>query len=92
MCERHEDNEMLDEPEEAQCRVCGCGTGEADFEDIDDEFNPRHPMCPQCQREARLRNQTCEFCDAPAAYETDAGPLCDDHHSDYVDGFVSRDD
>lgn len=86
MCE-----DSQDDCEEALCSVCGCETGELDFEDIDDEFNPDEPMCPPCQAAKRLHNQTCEFCDEPAEYETDSGFLCDEHHSQYVDGYVSRD-
>lgn len=91
MCDHLNHQAEPEEAEEVQCRVCGCETGEADFERIDDEFNLRNPMCPNCQSEARLRSQTCEFCDEPAEYETDAGPLCDEHHSQYVDGFIGRD-
>nr|WP_057927199.1 hypothetical protein [Burkholderia ambifaria] len=79
------------EPEDAICPECGCETGESDYDDVDDEFNPDRPMCPACQAEKRIRNQCCEFCDNPAEYETDSGFLCCDHHSDYVDGYVDRD-
>jgi len=92
MCETHDHANEPDERPVFECRVCGCETGESAFEHVDDEFNPRNPTCPDCQREARLRGQICEFCDEPAEYETDTGPLCDYHHSHYVAGFVSRDD
>lgn len=83
-----EDNQV--EHEEALCGVCRCETGELDFEVIDDEFDPRQPMCPACQVAKRMHNQCCEYCDAPAEYETDSGFLCCDHHSDYVDGYIGR--
>ncbi|VWB43113.1 hypothetical protein BLA6863_01928 [Burkholderia lata] len=88
MCNCHEDPA---EPEGATCIVCGCETGEADFELVDDEFNEAHPMCPACQAESRMRGQCCEYCDNPAEYETESGFLCCDHHSDYVDAYVARD-
>jgi len=88
MCDHHYDQ---DEHEYALCGVCGCETGESDFEDVDDEFNSYKPMCPDCQAAERLRNQCCEYCDDPAEYETDSGFLCCEHHSQYVDGYMSRD-
>lgn len=85
------DHQNQDECEEALCSVCGGETGESDFEDIDDEFDPNEPMCPACQAAKRLNNQCCEYCDEPAEYETDAGSLCCEHHSQYVDGYISHD-
>lgn len=84
-------SDYQEEIQEALCKVCECETGEADFEDIDDDFNPYEPMCPPCQAEKRLCNQRCEYCDEPAEYETDSGFLCCEHHSQYVDGYVSCD-
>lgn len=77
--------------ERVHCLDCGCLTGAADFEDVDDEFDPRQPLCPSCQADRRIRRHRCEICGAQAEYETDAGFLCCDHHSDYVDGY-RRDD
>ena len=83
--------EIPDACEEALCGGCGCETRESDFDSIDDEFNPSQPMCPPCQASQRMRNQPCEHCDEPAEYETDSGFLCCEHHSQYVDGYISRD-
>lgn len=36
-------------------------------------------------------DQCCEYCDEPAEYETDSRFLCCEHHSQYVDGYISPD-
>ncbi|MGN7100305.1 hypothetical protein ACTHR6_01765 [Ralstonia holmesii] len=86
MCERRDDLNECDT--DAHCLECGRVSGAKDYEDVDDEFDPDHPMCPDCQLAKRLSNARCEYCDDPAEYETEVGYLCCDHHSDYVDGFI----
>lgn len=85
MCDHHDD---LDDVMVYVCLGCGCETSADDFDGVDDEFDPSHPMCPDCQAEQRLRGETCEHCDEPAEYETELGPLCSEHHSEYVDGYT----
>lgn len=83
-----DDNEELDE---FVCQGCGCTTSEADFDSIDDELTPNHPLCPDCQANQRIQNGACEDCGEPATHEVDHGLLCDDCHDNYADGYL-RDD
>ncbi len=48
-------------------------------------------LCRVYGRAKRIRNQSCAFCGVPAEYETDAGYLCGNRHSDNTDGYVNPD-
>lgn len=74
-----------------RCRNCGIKTGPAAFDNIDDEFNSTHPLCPTCKEDEFLSGMQCEFCDEPAHASTEAGPLCIDHFEHYVSAYDSRD-
>ncbi|SLY49235.1 Uncharacterised protein [Klebsiella quasivariicola] len=76
-----------DEEQEFKCLSCGCSTSEADFESVDDEFNPQHPRCPDCQRWHRISRETCD-CGQPAAHEVELGFVCDECYEHYVSGYI----
>lgn len=74
-----------------RCRSCHIKTGPAAFENVDDEFDPTHPLCPACKEDDYLCRMRCEFCDEPAHASTDAGPLCVAHFEHYVSAYLPRD-
>lgn len=79
-------NEGFDD-ESYDCRNCQEGFLASGFDLVDDELNPRHPLCPACQVAARLESAECEQCGEPATHEVELGPLCDNCFEHYVDGY-----
>lgn len=73
------------------CIECDEPFDASDFDHVDDELNSQRPMCPPCQRAARLEGAECEICGRPATEEVELGLLCDDCHADYVDGYSKHD-
>lgn len=70
------------------CVSCGFETSDADFEFVDDELDLTHPLCPGCSSEAHLQAHSCEHCEEPAQHEVELGFLCQQHHEEYVDGYL----
>ena len=81
---------MNDDNDEVLCEECEEYFSISDFDNVDDEFNEDHPMCVECQKQARIRHQECDHCDEPATHEIGDLYLCDYHYEMYADGY--RDD
>jgi len=70
-------------PEDFFCPCCEEAFSVSVFDDVDDEFDPTNPRCPDCKREQRIAGSECE-CGQPAAHEVESGMLCDDCFEDYA--------
>lgn len=59
--------------EDVYCPSCEEFFSESAFDEVDDEFDPSNPMCPDCQSERRIAGSECEDCDQPATHEVERG-------------------
>lgn len=74
--------------EPIECRGCRHSFSRSEYSGIDDEYDEKKQLCPQCQAKNRLVGQQCEHCDNPAAWGSPDGTfLCEDHAEEYQHGY-----